>query len=51
MPPIEGAGAPTLSYNVTQQVCHTGQNIIELRLAKSDFIASSAAVDEREMGR
>lgn len=45
-PPSEGAGAPTLSYNVTQQVCHTGQNLIELLLDPADFIASAGAQEQ-----
>jgi hypothetical protein len=49
-PPNGGAGAPTLSYSVAQQVCHTGQNIIELRLTKSDFIASVAAGQDPKVG-
>lgn len=35
-------GGPVLSYNVPQQVSHSGQNIIELRLEPRDFLASAA---------
>jgi len=43
--------APVLSYNVPQQVNHSGQNYIELRLEPSDFIASAAAAQRKEVQR
>jgi hypothetical protein len=44
------SGAPVLSYDVPQQVCHTGQNIIELRLPRDYFLASAAGNSRTEVG-
>ena len=37
----KGASAPILSYDVPQEISYSGQNLIQLQLGASYFIASS----------
>ena len=42
------AGAPTLSYEVPQQVTYSGQHYIELRLDPTDFIATARSSERKD---
>ncbi len=37
----KGSSAPILSYDVPQEISYSGQNLIQLQLGASYFIASS----------